>query len=138
MVVLRARVTIEKKDCLRIRHEQKAESYVVRFGKYIHYLSGKKEIWAPLKKPRLKRNKNSSTKAHYVTHSKLHQLEGHCDLFRKIAVLNTIPGSIINIKEIIGNYDCSSLTPIIFGVRDLPNHDLDRKSFSTCSFQFHR
>ena len=29
-------------------------------------------IWAPLKKARLKRMKNSSTKAHYVTDGKLH------------------------------------------------------------------
>ena len=49
--------------------------------------------------------KNSNTKAHYVTDSKLHQIERHCDLFKTIVVLNTVPGNNINIKEIILNYD---------------------------------
>ena len=95
-------------------------------------------IWAPLKKARLKRMKNRNTKAHYVTDGKLQQLERHCDLFRTIAVLNTVPGSNINIKEIIENYECSSLTRSLFDVSDSPNHGGDRKLFGTCSLQFHR
>ena len=42
---------------------------------------------------RLKGMKNSNTKAHYGTDSKLNQLERHCDLLTTIAVLNTVPGS---------------------------------------------
>ena len=48
--------------------------------------------------------KNSNTNDHYVTDSKLHQLDRHCDLLRTIVVLDTVPGSNINIKEIIENY----------------------------------
>ena len=47
---------------------------------------------------------NSNTKAYYVIDSKLHHLERQYELFRTTAVLNTIPGININIKEIIGNY----------------------------------
>ena len=72
--------------------------------------------------------KNSNTNAHYVTDGKLHQLERHCDLFRTIAVLNTNPGSNKNIKEITGNYECSSLARSLFGATGLPNHDGNTKS----------
>ena len=72
--------------------------------------------------------KNSNTKAHYVTDSKLHRLERHCDLFRAIVVLNTAPGSNINIKEIISNYECSSLARSLFDASGLPNHGGDGKS----------
>ena len=48
--------------------------------------------------------KNSNTKAYYVIDSKLHHLERQYELFRTTAVLNTIPGININIKETIGNY----------------------------------
>ena len=71
-------------------------------------------IWAPLKKVRLKGMKNSNTKAHYVTYGKLHQLKRHCDLFRAIAVLNTISGNNVDIKGIISNYECSSLARSLF------------------------
>ena len=47
---------------------------------------------------------NSNAKAYYVIDSKLHHLERQYELFRTTAVLNTIPGININIKEIIGNY----------------------------------
>ena len=66
--------------------------------------------------------KNSNTKAHYLTDGKWHQLERHCWFFRTIAVLNTAPGSNINIKEIIGNYECSSLARRLFDASSLPNH----------------
>ena len=66
--------------------------------------------------------KNSNTKAHYVTDGKLHWLEGHCDLFRTIAVLNTVSDSNINIKEIIGNYECFSLARSFFDASGLSNH----------------
>ena len=72
--------------------------------------------------------KNSNTKAHYVTDGKSHQLERHCDLFRKIAVLNTVPGSNIKIKKIIGNYECSSLARSLFDATGLPNYGGDGKS----------
>ena len=72
--------------------------------------------------------KNSNTKTHYVTDRKLHQLKRHCDLFRTIAVLNTVPGSNINIKEVIGNYECSSLARNLFDASGLPNHSGERKS----------
>ena len=72
--------------------------------------------------------KNSKTKAHYVTDGKLDQLERYCDLFRTIAVLNTIPGNNINIKEIIGNYECSSLARTLFDASGLRNHGGDGKS----------
>ena len=85
-------------------------------------------IWDPLKKARLKGMKNSNTKAHSVTDGKSHQLERHCDLFRKIAVLNTVPGSNINIKKIIGNYECSSLARSLFDATGLPNYGGDGKS----------
>ena len=67
-----------------------------------------------IKKARLKGMKNSNTKAHYVTDGKLHQLERHCDLFRTISVLNTVPGSNINKKGIIVNYGYSSLARSLF------------------------
>ena len=60
-----------------------------------------------LKRATLKGMRNSNTKTHYINDSKLHQLDRHCDLFGTIAVLNTIPGSNINIKEITDNYECS-------------------------------
>ena len=71
---------------------------------------------------------NSITQAHYVTDGKLHQLERHCDLFRTIAVLNTVPDSNINIKEIIGNYECSSSARSLFDSSGLPNPGFDGKS----------
>ena len=81
-----------------------------------------------VKKIRSKGMKNSNTKAHYLTDGKWHQLERHCWFFRTIAVLNTAPGSNINIKEIIGNYECSSLARRLFDASSLPNHGGDRKS----------
>ena len=72
--------------------------------------------------------KSSSTKARYVTDLELHQLERNCDLLRTIAVLNTVRGSNIKIKGIIGNYECSSLTRSLFNGSGLPNHGGDRKS----------
>ena len=95
-------------------------------------------MWAPFKKARLKRMKNSNKNAHYITNSKLHQLERCRDLFKTIVVLNTVPGSNINRKEIIGNYECSSLTRSFFPVSNLENHGGDRKSFGTRSLEFHR
>ena len=74
--------------------------------------------------------KNSSTKAHYNTDCKLHQLERHCDLFSKISVLNTDPGSNIKIKEIIGNYECTSLARSLFDASCLPNYGGEGKSDS--------
>ena len=71
--------------------------------------------------------KNKNAKAHYVAKGKFHQLERHCD-FRTIVVRNTIPGSNINIKGIIGNYECSSLAGSLFDASGLPNHDVDGKS----------
>ena len=56
-------------------------------------------------------------KAHYVTDGKLHQPERHCGLFRTITVLNTVPGSNIKMKDIIGNYECSSLARNVFDAR---------------------
>lgn len=90
----------------------------------------KVSIWAPLKKARLKTVKNRNTKVHYVTHSKLHQLKWHWD-FRTIAVLNTVPGSKINRKEIVRNYECSSLNRSFSCVSNLQNHGGDRKSFGS-------
>ena len=81
-----------------------------------------------IKKARLKGKKNSNTKAHYVTDGKLHQLERHCDLFRTIAVLNTVPGSNINIKRVIGNVECSSLARSWLNTSGLPNYGGDGKS----------
>ena len=72
--------------------------------------------------------RNSNTKAHHVNDSKFHQLERHCDFFRTVDVLNIVPGSNIIIKEIIGNYECSSLAKGLFNVSGLPNHGSDRKS----------
>ena len=72
--------------------------------------------------------KNGNTKAYYITDGKLHQRERHCDLFRKIAVLNTVAGSNINIKKIVGNYECSSLARSLFDTTGLPNHGGDGKS----------
>ena len=72
--------------------------------------------------------KSSNTKARYVTDLELHQLERNCDLFRTIAVLNTVRGSNMKIKGIIGNYERSSLTRSLFNGSGLPNHDGDRKS----------
>ena len=66
--------------------------------------------------------RKSNTKVHYVSHSELQQLERHCDLLRATAVLNTLPGSNINIKLIISNYECSSLARSLFDVCGLPNH----------------
>ena len=85
-------------------------------------------IWAPLRKARLKGMKNSNTEAHYVTDGKLHQLERHCHLFRKIAVLNTVPSSTMNIEEIIGYYQCPSKARSLFDATSLPNHGGDGKS----------
>ena len=62
--------------------------------------------------------KNKNAQAHYVAKGKLHQLERHCD-FGTIVVCNTIPGSNINIKEIIGNYECSSLAGSLFDASGL-------------------
>ena len=71
--------------------------------------------------------KSSNTKAHYVTDGKLHQLERQL-LFRTIALVNTVPGSNINITEMIGNYECSSLARSLFDANGLPNHGGDGKS----------
>ena len=54
--------------------------------------------------------------------------EGYCDLFRTIAVLNTVPATNLNIKEIIGNYKCSSLARSWLDASVLPSHGSDRKS----------
>ena len=72
--------------------------------------------------------KDRNTTAHCVTHDKLHQLARHCDLFRIIAVPNTVPGSNITIKEIIGNYGCSLIARNLFDARGLQNHGVDGKS----------
>ena len=56
------------------------------------------------------------------------QLERHCDLLRTIAVLNTVPVSNINIKEIIGNYECSSLAKSLFHASGLLNDGGNGKS----------
>ena len=45
-----------------------------------------------------------------------------------MAILNTVPGSNINIKEIIGTYECSSLARSLFDASGLPNHCGDEKS----------
>ena len=58
----------------------------------------------------------------------LHQLERHCDLFGTIAILNTIPDSNINIKELIGNYECSSLDRSLSDTSDLTYHGAYGKS----------
>ena len=71
---------------------------------------------------------NSITKSQYVTDGKLHQPEQNYDVFRTIAVLNTIPGSDINIKEIIGNYEDFSLARSFFDASCLPNHNGGEKS----------
>ena len=71
---------------------------------------------------------NSNTKAQYVTNGKLYQLERHGDLFRTKVVLNIIPGSNINIKEIIGKYECFLLTRSLFDINGLPNHGSDVRS----------
>ena len=70
----------------------------------------------------------SNTKVHYVSHSELQQLERHCDLLRATAVLNTLPGSNINITLIISNYECSLLSRSLFDVCGLSNHGGDWKS----------
>lgn len=71
------------------------------------------------------KDRNKTT--HYVTYSKLHQLERHCDLFRIIALPNTAPGSNITIKEIIGNYEFSLIARNLFDARGLQNHGVDEK-----------
>ena len=72
--------------------------------------------------------KNSNANSHYVINSKLHQLETHVDLFRTILVLNAIPGSNINIKEIIGKYERFLLTKSLFDATGLPNHGSNERS----------
>ena len=72
--------------------------------------------------------RNSNTKAYYVNGVKLHQLEKHYGLFRTRAVLNTVFCSNINIKETIGNHECSSLARSLFDVSGSPNHGGDGKS----------
>ena len=72
--------------------------------------------------------KDRNTTAHCVTYGKLHQLERHCDLSRTIAVPNTVPGTNITIKEIIGNYKCSLIARDLFDARGLQNHGVDGKS----------
>ena len=74
------------------------------------FRKSQKSALGSIKQVRLNRMKNRKIKAHFVTDSKSHQLQRHCDLLRTIVVLNIIPGSNINIKEIIENCECSSLT----------------------------
>ena len=71
------------------------------------------------------KDRNKTT--HYVTYSKSLQLERHCDLFRIIALPNTVPGSNITIKEIIGNYEFSLIARNLFDARGLQNHGVDEK-----------
>ena len=66
--------------------------------------------------------------AHYATDCYLYQLERHCDLFRTSTVLNAVPGSNINIKEIIGNYACSSLARSLSDASGLQSPGGDGKS----------
>ena len=66
--------------------------------------------------------RNSTKKFQYVNDGKFHQVGYHYDLFRTITVLNNFPGSNINFKEIIGNYECSSLQNGLFDARVLPNY----------------
>ena len=72
--------------------------------------------------------KNSNKKGHYVNGSKLHQLGWYGDLFRTKAVLNTFPVDNIDIKEIIGLYECFLLARILFDANGLPNNGGDGKS----------
>ena len=58
----------------------------------------------------------------------LYLLERHYDWFRPIAVSNTILDSNANMKESIGNYECSSLPRSLFDTSGLPNHDGEGKS----------
>ena len=48
-------------------------------------------------------------------------------MFRTIAALDIVPGSNINIEQIIGNYECSALARSLFDASGLPNHGGDRK-----------
>ena len=72
--------------------------------------------------------KNSNKKGKYVNGSKLHQLGWYGDLFRTKAVLNTFPVDNIDIKEIIGLYECFLLARILFDANGLPNNGGDGKS----------
>ena len=67
-----------------------------------------------MKKARLKGMKNSNTNVYYVTDDKLHQVGRHCDLFKTIAVLNTVHRSNMNVKEILGNYERFLLSKRLF------------------------
>ena len=49
-------------------------------------------------------------------------------MLRTIAVLNTIPGSNMNIKEIICNYECALLARSLTDASGLPDHGGDGKS----------
>ena len=58
-------------------------------------------------------------------------------MFRTVAILNTVPGSNINIKEIIGIYEYYSLARSLFDVSGLPNYCDDEKSYlvhAACNF----
>ena len=46
-------------------------------------------------------------------------------MFRIKTVLDTVSGSDINIKEVIGNYECSSLARKLFETSGLQNHGVD-------------
>ena len=79
-------------------------------------------IWAPLKESKIKRNEKQQCKGSLCHRWQITSTrERHCDLFRTIAVLNTVPGSNISIKEIIGNYACCSLARSLFDANGLPN-----------------
>ena len=49
-------------------------------------------------------------------------------MFRTIAVLNTVPGSNINMNRIIGNVECSSLARSWLDTSGLSNYGGDGKS----------
>ena len=71
--------------------------------------------------------KNSTSNASYVNDGEFGQLGRHFDLSRTTTILNNVPCSNINIKEIIGNYECSLLAKGFFDATGLPNYRCDEK-----------
>ena len=72
-------------------------------------------ILTPGKKTRLNKERKTVTREIFY-------------LFRTISIVNTIPGSNISMKEIIGNYQCFSLARSLFDTCGLLNYGGDRKS----------